>query len=89
MRERPVLPNPYVLYCTIPIEEYDELITEQIKFIKYAMQHKRISCRNVIYSDAKYKYFSEEAKDKFSEELRKKGYRLNKMSVEWDKLWDD
>ena len=93
------IPTPYLIYCTIPVEQYERLIDLQIKLIKEALEAKKNKCINALhfkpYSIPQYDvynhpYYTKEAQEMFITELKKQGYRFvdNDSYIEWDDIWN-
>ncbi len=81
------IPTPYILYCTIPVEQYERLIDFQIKLIKEALEKRQNKCNNALH----YNLICTEAQEMFITELKRQGYRFvdNDNYIEWDDIWDN
>lgn len=94
------IPTPYILYCTIPVEQYERLIDFQIKLIKEALEARKNKCINALrfrphsipqYDVYNHPYYTKEAQEMFITELKRQGYRFvdNDNYIEWDDTWNN
>ena len=93
------IPTPYVIYCTIPIEQYERLINLQIKLIREALEQEKDECVNALYyspntishiTTRHQNLWTEEAKKMFIKELKRQGYKcaIDDAFVKWDNTWN-
>lgn len=93
------IPTPYLIYCTIPMEQYERLIDLQIKLIREALEQEKNECVNALYysphtishiTSRHRTYRTEEAEKMFIEELNKQGYKctIDDAFIKWDDTWN-
>lgn len=94
------IPTPYLIYCTIPMEQCERLIDLQIKLIKEALEARKNKCINALrfrrhsipqYNAYNHPYYTKEAQEMFITELKRQGYRFvdNDNYIEWDDTWNN
>lgn len=94
------IPTPYLIYCTIPVEQCERLIDFQIKLIKEALEARKNKCINALrfrphsipqYNTYNHPYYTKEAQEMFITELKRQGYRFvdNDNYIEWDDTWNN
>ena len=97
---RKQMPTPYLIYCTIPVEQYEELIDFQTKLIKEALEARKNKCINALrfrrhsipqYDAYNHPYYTKEAQEMFITELKRQGYKFvdNDNYIEWDDIFDN
>ncbi len=94
------IPTPYLIYCTIPTEQYKRLIDFQIKLIKEALEARKNKCISALrfkpnsipqYDVYNNPYYMKEAQKMFITELKRQGYRFidGGAYIEWDNIWNN
>lgn len=85
------IPTPYIIYCTIPVEQYERLIDFQIKLIKEALEKRQNKCNNALHYNHSSYLICTEAQEMFITELKRQGYRFvdNDNYIEWDDIWNN
>ena len=83
--------TPYIIYCMIPVEQYERLIDLQIKLIKEALERKQNKCNSALHYNHSSYLICTEAQEMFITELKRQGYRFvdNDNYIEWDDIFDN